>query len=78
MGVWGQKAVGTTRKVYRTGMFRGSIAESDRGAEGECGWGRGNQEEGTRKRSYKLSMRVPDCGAGKSVFNPAGVKSNKI
>lgn len=36
------------------------------------------EEEGTRKRSYKLSMRVPDCGARKSVFNPAGVKSNKI
>lgn len=35
-------------------------------------------EEGTRKRSYKLSIRVPDCGARKSVFNPAGVKSNKI
>lgn len=45
VGVWGQKAVGTTRKVYRTGMFRGSIAESERGAEGECSWGRGDQEE---------------------------------
>lgn len=45
VGVWGQKAVGTTRKVYRTSMFRGSVAESERGAEGECSWGKGNQED---------------------------------
>lgn len=35
-------------------------------------------EEGTGERGYRPSMRVPDCRAKKHVFNPAGVKSNKV
>lgn len=32
-------------------------------------------EERSGKRGYKPSIRVPDCGAKKCVFNPAGEKS---
>lgn len=65
VGVWGQKAVEPLARSTEQSLTE----EQKVSAAGE---------EGTRKRSYKLSIRVPDCGARKSVFNPAGVKSNKI